>query len=60
MKYIWLAVSDDEYELPAIVADTPSELATHLNIDYQTVIIAEKRNSTVSKKYKIRKVVNND
>lgn len=31
-KYLWLKVSNDEYELPEYVADTAKELAAYCNV----------------------------
>lgn len=36
-KYLWLAVTADEYELPLIVADTAKELANKCGITTGTV-----------------------
>lgn len=38
MKYIWLAVETDEYELPIAVADTAKELGDIFGIKKHTVI----------------------
>ena len=37
-KYLWLAVTADEYELPLIVADTAQELADKFGITASSVM----------------------
>lgn len=37
-KYLWMAVSNDEYELPLAVADTAEELGKMLGIHRITVM----------------------
>lgn len=37
MSYVWIAVSQDEYELPIAVADSGTELAEILGIDKRTI-----------------------
>lgn len=39
-KYLWLAVTPDEYELPLAVADTARELGNMVGINGDTVIDA--------------------
>jgi hypothetical protein len=60
MKYIWLAVTDDKYELPVYVADSSRKLADVLIVKQQTIIEAVTNNYTIRDKYKIRKVKPND
>lgn len=36
-KYIWMAVTPDEYELPLAIADTAKELAELVGISTETV-----------------------
>lgn len=38
MKRLYLATTQDEYELPVAVADTPEELANHLGVTRYTVL----------------------
>ena len=53
---LWMAVTDDKYEFPIYVADTPSELSKQLNIKMST-IYQHKRDLTnkfrANKGYKI-------
>lgn len=44
-KYLWLAVSADEYELPLAVTDSPNELARIFGISKSTVKSQAKRNT---------------
>ena len=37
-KYLWMAVTADEYELPICVADTAKELGTKYGVSAATVI----------------------
>lgn len=36
-KYIWMAVTPDEYELPLAVADTAKELAELVGLSRETI-----------------------
>ena len=54
-KYIWMAVTADEFELPLAVADTAKELGAIYGIDAKTVMTSEFRG--VSGKDKGRKYV---
>lgn len=42
-KYIWMAVTPDEYELPLAVADTARELGKIYGITAKTVMTSEFR-----------------
>lgn len=46
MKYLWLAVTADKYELPIFVEDTAQQLANKLGITSSTVIASVTRNKT--------------
>lgn len=39
-KYLWLAVTADEYELPLVVADSAEELGAKFGVKANTVISA--------------------
>ena len=54
-RYLWIACTKDELELPVIVADTCSELAEKLDITYSSICNAIRRGGG-SKEYKIRRV----
>ena len=41
-KYLWLAVTADEYELPIAVADTARELGEKYGVTADTVITLER------------------
>jgi ribosomal protein L7Ae-like RNA K-turn-binding protein len=41
-KYLWLAVTPDEYELPLIVADSAAELGRKCGISKSTIKVAER------------------
>ena len=40
-RYLWLAVTADEYELPLVVEDTAAALARRLGISEDTVRVME-------------------
>ena len=42
-RYLWLAVTADEYELPLVVEDTAAALARRLGISENTVRVVEYR-----------------
>ena len=42
-RYLWLAVTADEYELPLAVEDTAAELARRLGVSEDTVRVMEYR-----------------
>lgn len=42
-KYLWLAVTADEYELPLAVADTSRELGKMLGLSHNTIEVAAYR-----------------
>ena len=44
MKYIWLAVETDKYELPIAVADTAKELGDIFGVKKNTIINCVSRN----------------
>jgi hypothetical protein len=46
MKYLWLAVTADKYELPIIVEESAKQLADKLGITSSTVIASVSRNNT--------------
>lgn len=48
-KYIWMAVTADEYELPMCVADTARELAEKYGVTADTVITLARCNYSGSK-----------
>lgn len=54
-KYLWMAVTADDLELPLAVADTAKELGLMLGISHETVMASEYRK--VSGKGKGRKFV---
>ncbi|MFQ9884039.1 MAG: hypothetical protein ACLRXV_13305 [Clostridium sp.] len=57
MKYYWLAVTPDKFELPMIVTETAKELALFLGIKEDSVISAcIKKRSGKHTGYKIVKV----
>ena len=46
MRYLWLAVTSDEYELPIFIADTARELAKKLGLNENSIHSAiAKKNS---------------
>ena len=47
-KYLWLAVTADEYELPLAVTDSPRELAEIFGVSKSTIKSQAKRNSNGS------------
>ncbi len=68
-RYLWLAVTADEYELPLVVEDTAAALARRLGISEDTVRVMEYREKNekyrrtrkgpmpgFGTRYKIRKV----
>ena len=42
-RYLWLAVTADEYELPLAVENTAAELARRLGVSEDTVRVMESR-----------------
>lgn len=42
-RYLWLAVTADEYELPMIVENTAAALARRLGVSEETVRVIEYR-----------------
>ena len=42
-RYLWLAVTADEYELPLAVENTAAELARRLGVSEDTVRVMEYR-----------------
>ena len=60
-KYIYLVVTNDEYELPIYIGGCPKEIAEYLGLKYQTVC-ARFCKSRIRKrnigKWKIIKVIN--
>ena len=58
-KYLWLAVTADEYELPIAVADTAKELGKIFGVSADTVMTSIHYGSSgVAKGYKYAKVLN--
>ena len=68
-RYFWLAVTEDEYELPLAVEDTAAALARRLGVSEDTVRVMEYRGKNeryrrtkkgpipgFGTRYKIRKV----
>lgn len=68
-RYLWLAVTADEYELPLVVEDTAAALARRLGVSEDTVRVMEYREKNekyrrtrkgpmpgFGTRYKIRKV----
>jgi len=55
LKYLWLAVTPDEYELPLCVADSARQLAEELGITCVNVLASEARG--ISGKITGRKIV---
>ena len=68
-RYLWLAVTADEYELPLAVEDTAAALARRLGVSEDTVRVMESRGKNeryrrtkkgpipgFGTRYKIRKV----
>ena len=47
-KYIWMAVTADEYEMPIAIADTARELADILGLSVETIKSNEIRNNSGS------------
>ena len=47
-KYIWMAVTADEYETPIAIADTAKELAYILGLSIDTVKSSELRKNSGS------------
>lgn len=41
-KYLWMAVTPDEYELPICIADTAKELGEKFGVTADTVITLER------------------
>lgn len=50
---IWLAVTDDKYELPVMIADSSRELAQRLGINVN-IIMKARAQGRASQKYKLR------
>lgn len=42
-RYLWLAVTADEYELPLVIEDTEAALARRLGVSEDTVRVMEYR-----------------
>lgn len=59
-KYLWLAVTADEYELPLVVADSAEELGAKFGVKANTVISAIARGYNGRENgYKYVRVLNN-
>ena len=48
-KYIWMAVTADEYEFPIAIADSAKELGVRYGVCANTVITLARENSSGSK-----------
>lgn len=46
IKYLWLAVTPDEYEFPILIEDTAQKLAKKLNVTTSTIICSVTRNQS--------------
>ena len=58
-KYLWLAVTADEYEFPLYIADTAKELAERYGVNTTTVITyTTRKHSGRQNGYKYLKVPN--
>ncbi|MBU3131570.1 hypothetical protein KPL40_03825 [Clostridium gasigenes] len=55
MKYLWLAVSPDKYELPMVVEDSAKKLARRLNVSSNVVSSSISKN--LSGKIQGRKII---
>lgn len=55
MKYLYLAVTSDEYELPIFVEDSANKLAKKLGVSQNSVYLAISKN--LSGKIQGRKIV---
>lgn len=54
MKHLWLKVTQDEYELPLVVADTSSELAKLCGVNKEAIfrqINRQNKNPKVKPRY---------
>ena len=60
MMTLYLRVTNDEYELPMAVADSPSELAIMLGLKRQTLWSIFSRVSKGEYRYKIYQIVEID
>lgn len=60
-KYLWMAVTADEYETPLVIADTAQELADKFGITASSIITYISRNHGGRQNgYKYVKVPNTD
>ena len=53
-KYLYIAHTMDEYELPIAVADSPTQLARMLGVKPDTVIsaVSRQKKNCINRKYK--------
>jgi len=54
--YVYMLVSADEYEIPAMIADSISELSAMSDISEKTLASARAKNSKINTKYFIRRI----
>ena len=54
MKYLWMKVTNDKYQLPLVVADTSSQLAELCGVNKEVIfrqINRQKKNPKVKPRY---------